>query len=98
MRSDGTMAELADTPKRAQRLAQLDRVCRLQHSIAQTLSHHPNSAHRITYKGTESYYLSMEIDAQFSAGLNKIRRALIGECHDQGFTEEIAQILNRVEC
>jgi hypothetical protein len=97
MRSGGVMAELAETPKRSQKLTQLERVCRLQRSIAQTLLHHPNSAHRIAYTGTASQRQAIEIDAQFSAGLQKIRRTLIGECHDQGLTEEIAQILRRVE-
>jgi hypothetical protein len=37
------------------------------------------------------------VDAQFNRGLSKIRRALIAECHDQGFVAEIAQIFKRVD-
>ena len=91
------MAARTDPPKHSQRLAQLERVCRLQHALAKSSSHHPNAVHRIKYKDTLSQPQSIELDAQFNLGLRKIRRALISECHDQGFAEEMAQIFQRIE-
>jgi hypothetical protein len=91
------MAELEPTPKRSQMLVQLERVCRLQHAFSKSLLHHPNAVHHITYKDTASRSQSIAVDAQFNRGLSKIRRALIAECHDQGFVEEIAQIFKRVD-
>lgn len=91
------MAELADTPKRSQLLAQLKRVCHLQHAISKSLGHHPKAMHRIRYEDAASQTHWIEIDAQFTAGLSKIRRTLIAECHDQGFVDEMAYIFQRID-
>jgi hypothetical protein len=91
------MAELEDSPKRSQALAQLERVCRIHQDLSKSLLHNPNENRSIEYHDPTSARHHISLDARFDLGLRKIRRALIGECYDQGFSEEITQILKQTD-
>ena len=89
------VADLTDSPKRAYLLAQLERVCRLHRMLSAGLQLNPDDVRQTEYEDSEAQRQRLAMNARFTIGLQKIRKALIAECHDQGFTDELAEILRR---
>ena len=89
------MAELADSPKRSQALAQLEHVCRIHRALTAQLRHRPDERRDLEYRDAASHPQHIVLDATFAAGVQKIRRTLIIECHDYGFLSEVTRIVRQ---
>jgi hypothetical protein len=89
------MAELEDSPKRPQALAQLEHVCRIHRSVTGQLRHRPDERRVLEYLDAASQPQRIMLDAAFAAGVLKIRRTLIIECHDYGFLSEVTRIVKQ---
>jgi hypothetical protein len=91
------MAELEDAPKRFQVLAQLERVCRTHHALAERLKDRPFETRVLEYCDAASNPQRIVLDANFTAGVRKIRNILIIECYNYGFLAEVTRIVKQTD-
>jgi hypothetical protein len=73
------MAELQDSPKRSQALEQLEHVCRI---LIERLRNRPDERRALEYRDAASQPQRIVLDTIFAAGVQKVCRTLIIECHD----------------
>jgi len=91
------MAELEDSPKHSQALAQLEHVCRIHRALTEQLRNRPYERRALEYRDAGSQPQRIMLDATFTAGVLKIRRTLIIECHDYGFLSEVTRIVRQTD-
>jgi hypothetical protein len=91
------MAKLENSPKRSQVLAQLERVCRIHHALADRLNNRPYELRVLEYRDAESNPQRIALDAKFAAGVRKIRNILIVESYDYGFLAEVTRIVKQTD-
>jgi hypothetical protein len=91
------MAELEDSPKRSQALAQLEHVCRTHHTLADRLKHRPYQRRLLEYRDAASRPQRIMLDATFAAGVRKIRNMLIIECYDYGLLAEVTRMVKQTD-